>query len=102
MLILTFSLKINNFRLNVNVISSGSCALVAHIRFNNLHVANIGDSEAILGVKHTNGIISRLLSKPHTADFTDEVNRIRNAHPASEIQTVLRGKKCFFVFFKLF
>lgn len=80
-------------KLNVNVISSGSCALVAHIRFNNLHVANIGDSEAILGVKHTNGIISRLLSKPHTADFTDEVNRIRNAHPASEIQTVLRGNR---------
>uniref|UniRef100_A0A915E5I2 PPM-type phosphatase domain-containing protein n=1 Tax=Ditylenchus dipsaci TaxID=166011 RepID=A0A915E5I2_9BILA len=35
-------------RMSVNVAASGSCALVSHIRGNNLHVANIGDSEAVL------------------------------------------------------
>lgn len=34
-------------RMNVNSIISGSCALVAHIRKNNLHVANLGIKEIV-------------------------------------------------------
>ncbi|KAI6182635.1 [Pyruvate dehydrogenase [acetyl-transferring]]-phosphatase 1, mitochondrial [Aphelenchoides bicaudatus] len=36
-------------RLSANIASSGSCAVVSHIRRNHLHVANVGDSAAILG-----------------------------------------------------
>ena len=30
---------------------SGSCAIVAHIRHHHLHIANVGDSSAVLGTK---------------------------------------------------
>jgi pyruvate dehydrogenase phosphatase len=78
-------------KMSVNIAASGACALVAHIRNNNLHVTNIGDSEAVLGVNHANGITARLLSRPHTVNNADEINRIRSAHPASESATILRG-----------
>lgn len=75
----------------MNVALSGACALIAHVRENNLHVANVGDSEAVLGVVHPNGIVSRLMSRPHCSDNTDELARVKNAHPASEINTILKG-----------
>ncbi|KAK5965446.1 Pyruvate dehyrogenase phosphatase catalytic subunit 1 [Trichostrongylus colubriformis] len=78
-------------RLSVMTAASGSCATLAHIRNENLHVANVGDSAAVLGVVSANGsVIARQLSRAHCIDNNDEVRRIRAAHPASETQ-VLRG-----------
>jgi pyruvate dehydrogenase phosphatase len=78
-------------RLSANVAASGSCALVAHIRRSHLHVANVGDSAAVLGVSHSNAIVPRSLSRPHCVENVDEVDRIRKAHPLNENATVLKG-----------
>lgn len=56
------------------MVMAGSCAIVAHIRGVNLHVANVGDSAAVLGL-HSQGVISAMpLSKPHCVDNADEVD----------------------------
>ena len=56
-------------------------------------MANIGDSSAVLGVCHSNNVIvPRSLSRAHTVENLDEVNRIRKAHPISESATVLKGR----------
>lgn len=53
---------------------AGSCALVAHIRGVNLHVANAGDSAAVLGL-YSQGVASAMpLSKSHCVDNADEVS----------------------------
>ncbi|VDO08694.1 unnamed protein product, partial [Haemonchus placei] len=81
----------NEPRLSVMTAASGSCATLAHVRKRNLHVANVGDSAAVLGVVNPNGsVIARQLSRAHCVDNTDEVQRIRASHPTSEIH-VLRG-----------
>ncbi|KAL3110223.1 hypothetical protein niasHT_015826 [Heterodera trifolii] len=80
-------------RMSVNVAASGSCALVVHVRKNNLHVANVGDSSAVLGVCLPNGLIARQLTRPHTSENVDEIHRIRSAHPATENRTILRGDR---------
>ncbi|ETN86531.1 protein phosphatase 2C, partial [Necator americanus] len=78
-------------RLSVMTAASGSCATLAHVRKHNLHVANVGDGAAVLGVVNPNGsVVARQLSRAHCVDNTDEVNRIRAAHPTSETH-VLRG-----------
>ncbi|EPB73591.1 protein phosphatase 2C [Ancylostoma ceylanicum] len=78
-------------RLSVMTAASGSCATLAHIRKRNLHVANVGDGAAVLGVVNPNGsVIARQLSRAHCIDNADEVQRIRASHPTSETH-VLRG-----------
>ncbi|KAK6056254.1 protein phosphatase 2C [Cooperia oncophora] len=60
--------------LSVMTAASGSCATLAHIRGRNLHVANVGDSAAVLGVVTPNGsVTARQLSRAHCIDNTDEV-----------------------------
>ncbi|VDL83901.1 unnamed protein product [Nippostrongylus brasiliensis] len=77
--------------LSVMTAASGSCATLAHIRGCNLHVANVGDGAAVLGVVNPNGgVIARQLSRAHCIDNADEVHRIRASHPTSETH-VLRG-----------
>lgn len=78
-------------RLSVMTAASGSCATLAHVRGNNLHVANVGDGAAVLGVVNPNGsVTARQLSRAHCIDNADEVHRIRTSHPTSETN-VLRG-----------
>ncbi|KAL3998641.1 Protein phosphatase 2C family protein [Acanthocheilonema viteae] len=77
------------------IVLAGSCAVVAHIRGINLHVANVGDSAAVLGL-HSEGVISAMpLSKLHCVDNADEVRRIRDAHPPSETNNVIVGGRLF-------
>ncbi|CAI5437681.1 unnamed protein product [Caenorhabditis angaria] len=79
-------------RLSAMIAASGSCTTLAHIRARHLHVANLGDAAAVLGVVNSNGsVTARQLSRAHCVDNADEVHRIRTSHPASESQTVLRG-----------
>ncbi|KAL7080028.1 hypothetical protein ACQ4LE_000796 [Meloidogyne hapla] len=80
-------------RMSVNAAASGSCALVAHIRKNNLHVASCGDSAAVLGVHLANDVIARQLTRPHTVENLDEIARIRSAHPPSENRTILKANR---------
>ncbi|VDO39896.1 unnamed protein product, partial [Brugia timori] len=91
------------------MVMAGSCAVVAHIRGVNLHVANVGDSAAVLGL-YGQGVISAMpLSKPHCVDNADEVDlfrfclemevrlvqRIRDAHPHSETNNLIVGGRLF-------
>ncbi|VIO96078.1 Protein phosphatase 2C containing protein [Brugia malayi] len=77
------------------MVMAGSCAVVAHIRGVNLHVANVGDSAAVLGL-YSQGVISAMpLSKPHCVDNADEVQRIRDAHPHSETNNLIVGGRLF-------
>jgi serine/threonine protein phosphatase PrpC len=90
--------------LEVNTANSGACALVAHIRKRNIHIANIGifsdtsfftfclgDCIAVLGILLPTGIIARQLNKPHTVENIDEVTRIRSEHPSGEFGNLLKS-----------
>ncbi|GMR51371.1 hypothetical protein PMAYCL1PPCAC_21566, partial [Pristionchus mayeri] len=78
-------------RARASIAASGSCASLAHIRSRALHVANVGDCAAVLGLESASGLVSSLqLSRPHCVENADEVARIKAAHPSSESH-VLRG-----------
>ncbi|VDK53854.1 unnamed protein product [Cylicostephanus goldi] len=78
-------------RLSVATAAAGSCATLAHVRKGNLHVANVGDGAAVLGVVNPSGnVIARQLSRAHCIDNADEVQRIRSEHPMYETH-ILRG-----------
>ncbi|VDK84862.1 unnamed protein product [Litomosoides sigmodontis] len=79
------------------MVLAGSCAIVAHIRGIDLHIANLGDSAAVLGL-HSEGIISAMpLSKSHCIDNADEVD----AHPQSETKSVIVNGRLFGELFPL-
>uniref|UniRef100_A0A0N4ZFV6 PPM-type phosphatase domain-containing protein n=1 Tax=Parastrongyloides trichosuri TaxID=131310 RepID=A0A0N4ZFV6_PARTI len=76
---------------SASIAATGSCATVAHIRNSNLHVASIGDSVAVLGIKSSEGVTCRQLSRPHNPDNPDEVKRIRQEHPQNERGSIFRN-----------
>uniref|UniRef100_A0AAJ7WZY8 [Pyruvate dehydrogenase [acetyl-transferring]]-phosphatase 1, mitochondrial n=1 Tax=Petromyzon marinus TaxID=7757 RepID=A0AAJ7WZY8_PETMA len=71
---------------------SGCTACVAHVHGPDLHVANVGDSRAVLGVRRADGSWSALsLTNDHSAQNEKEVARLRAEHPMKERKTVVRG-----------
>uniref|UniRef100_A0AC35TPK2 PPM-type phosphatase domain-containing protein n=1 Tax=Rhabditophanes sp. KR3021 TaxID=114890 RepID=A0AC35TPK2_9BILA len=78
-------------RQSAAIAASGSCATVAHIRSSNLHVANIGDSAAVMGVLNNGTIVSRQITRFHNPENADEVKRVRQAHPQNERGTILKN-----------
>lgn len=65
---------------------------MAKIRGPNLHLANVGDSAAVLGVCNEQGVwTARQITHEHTIDNADEVKRIRSEHPAKEATTILKA-----------
>lgn len=75
----------------LRVALSGCTACVAHISDGFLHVANLGDSRAVLGVQGSDGRWSALsLTNDHNANNPDELQRVLGEHPASESRTVVR------------
>lgn len=75
----------------LRVALSGSTACVAHVSNGVLHVANLGDSRAVLGVQEPDGRWSALsLTNDHNAQNPDELQRILGEHPRSESRTVVR------------
>ncbi|XP_056293884.1 pyruvate dehydrogenase [acetyl-transferring]-phosphatase 1, mitochondrial-like isoform X2 [Pseudoliparis swirei] len=75
----------------LRVALSGCTACVAHVSKGVLHVANLGDSRAVLGVKEPNGSWSAVsLTNDHNAQNPDELQRILGEHPPSERRTVVR------------
>jgi len=53
----------------------GTCALVSFIQGNNLYIANLGDSRAVLGCKGRCGFA---LTKDHKPELPEEIARITN------------------------
>uniref|UniRef100_A0A3B5MFI5 PPM-type phosphatase domain-containing protein n=1 Tax=Xiphophorus couchianus TaxID=32473 RepID=A0A3B5MFI5_9TELE len=75
----------------LRVALSGSTACVVHVSNGVLHVANLGDSRAVLGVQEGDGRWSALsLTNDHSAQNPEELQRILGEHPASERKTVVR------------
>ncbi|XP_053305627.1 pyruvate dehydrogenase [acetyl-transferring]-phosphatase 2, mitochondrial [Spea bombifrons] len=76
--------------LTLQIAFSGATACVSHIDGIHLHVANAGDSRAILGVQDDNGNWSAVpLTADHDAFNNSELRRIKSEHPASEEETVV-------------
>ena len=75
----------------LRVALSGCTACVAHISNGILHVANLGDSRAVLGVQELDGQwLAVSLTNDHNAQNPDELQRILGEHPPSERRTVVR------------
>ncbi|KAM7421793.1 hypothetical protein PAMA_010037 [Pampus argenteus] len=75
----------------LRVALSGCTACVAHVSNSVLHVANLGDSRAVLGVQDPEGRWSAVsLTNDHNAQNPDELQRILGEHPPSECRTVVR------------
>lgn len=73
---------------------SGTCAILAHISKNNLHVASTGDCVAVLGSYSENGDwVARKLTNEHNADNIHEIRRITSEHPDSEKDSVIRSER---------
>ncbi|XP_037619866.1 pyruvate dehydrogenase [acetyl-transferring]-phosphatase 1, mitochondrial-like [Sebastes umbrosus] len=78
----------------LRVALSGSTACIAHVSKGVLHVANLGDSRAVLGVKEPDGSWSAVsLTNDHNAQNPDELQRILGEHPLSERKTVVRHER---------
>uniref|UniRef100_A0A669DEZ9 Si:ch211-15p9.2 n=1 Tax=Oreochromis niloticus TaxID=8128 RepID=A0A669DEZ9_ORENI len=74
----------------LRVALSGCTACVVHISNSVLHVANLGDSRAVLGVQEADGSWSAInLTNDHNAQNPEELQRILGAHPAEQ-RTVVR------------
>lgn len=78
----------------LQVALSGCTACIAHISNGVLHVVNLGDSRAVLGVQEADRRWSvASLSNDHNAQNPEELQRILGQHPASEKMTVVRHER---------
>lgn len=76
------------------VAMSGAVAAVAHIDGPHLHVAGVGDCQAVLGVlSESEGWTAKLMTVEHNTDNRSEVERILSEHPANEKSTVLKMER---------
>ncbi|XP_027514905.1 pyruvate dehyrogenase phosphatase catalytic subunit 1 isoform X1 [Chiroxiphia lanceolata] len=75
----------------LRVAFSGATACVAHVDGVDLHIANTGDSRAMLGVQEEDGSWSAVnLSYDHNAQNEHEVERVKMEHPKSEEKTLVK------------
>nr|CAD7198422.1 unnamed protein product [Timema douglasi] len=75
----------------LSVTMSGAVACVVHIDGPHLHVASVGDCQAVLGVlTDVNTWMAKKLSIEHNTDNSAEVNRILAEHPSNERDTIIR------------
>ncbi|XP_076061984.1 pyruvate dehydrogenase [acetyl-transferring]-phosphatase 1-like protein, mitochondrial isoform X2 [Oratosquilla oratoria] len=78
----------------MGVTMSGSVACVAHIDGPHLHVANVGDCRAVLGVSaETGGWLSQRLTNDHNWENQSELDRVLEEHPPSEAHNVVKNQR---------
>lgn len=91
------ALAVGNDKINAKTLSvcmSGAVACVAHIDGPHLHVANVGDCQAVLGVlSDTDTWTAKKISTEHNTDNQVEVNRILSEHPHNERDTIIRMER---------
>ncbi|XP_030634180.1 pyruvate dehydrogenase [acetyl-transferring]-phosphatase 1, mitochondrial [Chanos chanos] len=76
---------------SLKVALSGCTACVAHVDGDDLHVANLGDSRAVMGIQEDDGTWSALtITNDHNAQNPDEVQRVLSEHPATEHKTLVK------------
>ncbi|KAK7603643.1 hypothetical protein V9T40_003642 [Parthenolecanium corni] len=75
----------------MQVAISGSVCCVVYIDGSHLHVANVGDCRAVLGVLTKDDVWkAKPLTYDHNYENKSEVARIRSEHPANEARKVLQ------------
>lgn len=78
----------------LSVAMSGSVAVVAQIDGPHLHVAGVGDCQAVLGVLSEDGAwTAKTMSVEHNTDNRAEVERILSEHPVNEKSTVIKMER---------
>lgn len=78
----------------LSVAMSGAVSCVAHIDGPHLHVAHVGDCNAIVGVlSDTNSWIANKLTTEHNTYNQVEVDRIIKEHPYNESNTVIKMER---------
>ncbi|XP_017786016.1 PREDICTED: pyruvate dehydrogenase [acetyl-transferring]-phosphatase 2, mitochondrial [Nicrophorus vespilloides] len=78
----------------LSVAMTGSVGCVAHIDGAHMHVANVGDCNAVLGVRtDTNSWIAKKLTLEHNTFNQAEVDRIVKEHPHNESNTVIKMER---------
>ncbi|XP_043248958.1 pyruvate dehydrogenase [acetyl-transferring]-phosphatase 1, mitochondrial [Colletes gigas] len=76
------------------VAMSGAVAAVAHIDGPHLHVAGVGDCQAVLGIlSEDDGWSAKLMTVEHNANNRVEVERILLEHPANEKTTAIKMER---------
>jgi pyruvate dehydrogenase phosphatase len=80
---------------SLEVAFSGSVACVAHVDGPHLHLANVGDSKAVLGSlnEDTGSWSAKSLTNEHSTNNLIEVKRIRDLHPSNESSFVLKNER---------
>ncbi|XP_052192716.1 probable protein phosphatase 2C 63 [Diospyros lotus] len=71
--------------LRPQIASVGSCCLVGAISYDELHVANLGDSRAVLGRRVSDGqkskVVAERLSRDHNVAFEEVRKEVEALHP---------------------
>ncbi|XP_076470079.1 pyruvate dehydrogenase [acetyl-transferring]-phosphatase 1, mitochondrial-like [Babylonia areolata] len=73
---------------------SGAVGCVAYVDGTDLFVANVGDTQAVLGVLSDNRWEAVSLSNTHNADNPGEVERITRFHP-NESSNIIKNRRLF-------
>lgn len=78
----------------LEVATSGAVAVVAHIDGPHLHVAGVGDCQAVLGtLSEDDGWSAKLMTVEHNTDNRAEVERIVSEHPPNEKSTIIKMER---------
>ncbi|XP_022903194.1 pyruvate dehydrogenase [acetyl-transferring]-phosphatase 1, mitochondrial [Onthophagus taurus] len=78
----------------LSVAMTGAVACVAHVDGPHLHVANVGDCNAVLGVTtETNSWMAKKLTTEHNTYNQPEVDRILKEHPSNEANTIIKMER---------
>ncbi|XP_031840395.1 pyruvate dehydrogenase [acetyl-transferring]-phosphatase 1-like protein, mitochondrial [Nomia melanderi] len=78
----------------LEIATSGAVAAVAHIDGPHLHVAGVGDCQAVLGtLSEEDGWSAKLMTVEHNTDNRAEVERILSEHPPNERSTIIKMER---------
>eukprot|EP00250_Pteridium_aquilinum_P015142 c22405_g2_i2 orf=536-1657(-) len=84
------SLVDRNWRITPQIASVGSCCLLGVISGNNLYVANVGDSRAVLGTVRQGRVTAVRLSEEHNASIAEVREELKAQHPDDSHIVVLK------------
>ncbi|XP_014257544.1 pyruvate dehydrogenase [acetyl-transferring]-phosphatase 1, mitochondrial [Cimex lectularius] len=80
----------------LGVCMSGAVACLSHISKSHLHVANVGDCQAVLGVLNDGKVWSaKKMSIEHNSENPNELDRLFKDHPDEESYTLLEKERLF-------
>ncbi len=76
----------------LEVALSGACGCVVHVNDLDVHVANMGDTRAVIGQLEGDKWVAKALTTDHNTSNPDEVERVQKEHPSDE-KFVIRNNR---------